>query len=408
MWKMNQKDGAKTNPVTQTAPIHMEADGLMSLWLNTRTVHGELKSIDHLGHLPQLLEVKVDELAGIKYIGGMRALLSFVDQEAAMKFLEEKRKWGEAFNWLKFGEPIDTKFESVAWVKILGLPLKLWNENNCKAIIKEFGKLLIPFGEIRNRTDLSCITLGITTDSVKRINEAVLVETEGRQIKIGVVEFEKDGWFPFRFEIEEQPFKSEPEKQEKTMEEKMEDSENGNLSGIPDNWNNDVEEGEITGEEEEVNKEKVVGNIPDNTPAQGKNTGGKVGGKRPLSPTAMSWNEEMDSQTVHGRVKEPAAMTMHGHAHPALNDAGQQSTPNGGPPSNGPYSIPLDWFGPFPSMDLRFNPSLNSAPLDSGKGPTRTPLKRRRVITQYRSPAAANPAPIQTVIGDLSNTPVPP
>ncbi|KAL4591816.1 hypothetical protein LXL04_004789 [Taraxacum kok-saghyz] len=279
--------------------IPLAADDSMTLWLNTMTLHGELLTRDHLSHLPVLIAMQCDKKVGARYIGGMKAFLSFEDQE-------------------------------VAWVKILGLPLRLWNEKIFKLIIRKFGEIFSPIDLIRERVDLSCMRLGIITDSRRRVNEDISVELEGNIHQIGLAEYEHEIWFPFRFDKTEHMYESEDGGDE-ANEPAMEDSKKDSDKAISDTWINDVEEGEITGEEE--------AHPPENTPGTGKKSRRNSGGRNQNSPTV---NTRLEADWGHHTSGIASESKTFGGLH------GNHSKDNNWGPIPPQYQIPLD-------LGLNFN-----------------------------------------------------
>ncbi|CAI9278586.1 unnamed protein product [Lactuca saligna] len=106
---------------------------------------------------------------------------------------------------------IDYKFECVVSARIVGLPIKLWSESNFSAIVEKFGKIIILFDHIAERLDLSVVKIGILIEEKKKINEVIRVEVGAEIFDVGVVGYEDELWFPFKFEDGDQPYQSEPD-----------------------------------------------------------------------------------------------------------------------------------------------------------------------------------------------------
>ncbi|KAI3509630.1 hypothetical protein L1887_25054 [Cichorium endivia] len=84
----------------------------------------------------------------------------------------------------------------MAWLKIVGLPLRLWDEANFTTICSRFGKVSCPFDCVSTRRDLSMGKVGILTSARRWINEKVQIMAGGQFHKVGVVEYTND-WCPF-------------------------------------------------------------------------------------------------------------------------------------------------------------------------------------------------------------------
>ncbi|CAI9290644.1 unnamed protein product [Lactuca saligna] len=88
-------------------------------------------------------------------------------------------------------------FDRMAWLKIVGLPVNLWNEENFYRIASEFDKAIEPVKIPPSIQDLSLGNICILIEK-KRINDEVLVEINRNIINVGVMESECD-WSPFPF-----------------------------------------------------------------------------------------------------------------------------------------------------------------------------------------------------------------
>ncbi|KAI3790507.1 hypothetical protein L2E82_03598 [Cichorium intybus] len=135
-------------------PICLKSDQNMIRWIKDYCLIGEAKTLHHLAHMPALISIHSEHRPSVKYVGGMLALISFDTYVNARRFLEGENNWKDIFKWLKWGDTVEEKFERVASVRIVGLPLQLWNEENYIAILAKFGKLVVPFDNIQERMDL--------------------------------------------------------------------------------------------------------------------------------------------------------------------------------------------------------------------------------------------------------------
>ncbi|CAI9269129.1 unnamed protein product [Lactuca saligna] len=224
----------------------------MDRWLKNLTLIGEAKSLDHLGHMPTLISIHCEHRPSVKYIGGMLALLSFESTVEAREFLENERNWTGTFKWLKMGSPeVNNKFERVTWIRLVGLPLRLWSNTNFSSIVGKFGKIVVPLDHITNRVDLSVAKIAITTEKLTKFNEEILVEADGQYYQVGIIEYEDEPWFPFKFDEEEQPYAdSDREGKDESMISESENSDsNDDEEGVSGTWINDIEEGEIAQED---------------------------------------------------------------------------------------------------------------------------------------------------------------
>ncbi|KAI3524010.1 hypothetical protein L1887_02597 [Cichorium endivia] len=97
---------------------------------------------------------------------------------------------------LNGGSKMVTKFERIAWIKIVEVPSEFWNNENFEKIASKFGKVMIPFEISGSSLDVSNGKVCICTESRNRINEERLITEGGRIFRIGVFEVD-ELWSPF-------------------------------------------------------------------------------------------------------------------------------------------------------------------------------------------------------------------
>ncbi|KAI3521228.1 hypothetical protein L1887_10689 [Cichorium endivia] len=226
--------GGRNNCSSPSIPLKVDTE--MNRWLKKSVLIGEAHSLNHIAtfHIHNKLGVIT------KYLGGgLNMALDFVHSKDAKDYLEDKSRWEIWFKWLKYGDEEDIRFERMAWLKIVGLPLRLWDEDNFSKIVGNFGRVVNPFDGIYDRRDLSMGKVGVVTSRRVWINEELLVEAGGKTFKVGVVEY-TDDWSPFH----EFPY-------DKTVEyedEAEEDEDEEESEGISETWvgmEDDREEGEF-------------------------------------------------------------------------------------------------------------------------------------------------------------------
>ncbi|KAL4580478.1 hypothetical protein LXL04_016672 [Taraxacum kok-saghyz] len=120
----------------------------------------------------------------------------------AKNFWEDSGRWKSSLTQLCWADTANIDTRRVAWVRIVGLPIRLWGQKNFTAITKQFGETIAPFDGLANRVDLSCAKIGILTEHRARINTEFHVACENEIMRVGVIEFDED-WFPFRFDPRE-------------------------------------------------------------------------------------------------------------------------------------------------------------------------------------------------------------
>ncbi|KAL4556260.1 hypothetical protein LXL04_038906 [Taraxacum kok-saghyz] len=202
-------------------------------WLGSHSLVGEAKLFDILCNLPSLISLEGFNVAEIKYLGGLQVLLQFKSEKAASVFKANRNIWLKWFSWVDVFGKRSVRFEGIAWIKIVGIPVIAWDESNFASIAGRFGKVLVNINPFWTFSDVSQGKVCILTASKKKINEEITVSIDGSLHRIGIFEVEDD-WGPFK------PF----------IVGSTEDSEeeNENDDGISDTFGGDemeLEEGEI-------------------------------------------------------------------------------------------------------------------------------------------------------------------
>ncbi|KAI3501194.1 hypothetical protein L1887_29056 [Cichorium endivia] len=140
--------------------------------------------------------------------------------------------------WLKHGEKQDLRYERLAWLKILGLPLRLWDEENFSRIVRNFGRVINPFENMKIRKDLSMGKVGILTSRRQWINEEITVMAGGEAFRIGVVEY-TDDWSPFKQCLYDKVVESDQEDEDQDGD--GEDELDEDCDGVSDTWRPDMQ-----------------------------------------------------------------------------------------------------------------------------------------------------------------------
>lgn len=103
----------------------------MAEWLhNPLTLVGEAHSLENLRKIPLFLRLGDEQAYGMKYLGGLMVGIRFRSPSDVSEFLSKKNIWNTWFKDFKHGNTINGKFDRLAWLKIVELPVSLWNEEN--------------------------------------------------------------------------------------------------------------------------------------------------------------------------------------------------------------------------------------------------------------------------------------
>ncbi|KAI3788027.1 hypothetical protein L2E82_00627 [Cichorium intybus] len=104
---------------------------------------GEIIDIDKLRSLPLLIDDEGIPDVKAYYYGGLYVMLHFGMSTNAKGFLENELCWKKLFKWLKPGaHAMDLKFQRLAWLRMVGLPLHFCDSGNIKKIVTRFGDLV--------------------------------------------------------------------------------------------------------------------------------------------------------------------------------------------------------------------------------------------------------------------------
>ncbi|KAL4569955.1 hypothetical protein LXL04_025604 [Taraxacum kok-saghyz] len=170
-------------PQTSTPPLLLKNITEIQSWTSSFTLIGEAKNYD--------------DIAELKYIGGMQIVIKFKTVTATDNFKQNKNFWLKWFVDVKNYDGKAGSFERVAWIKITGIPSIAWDEVNFAAIGTSFGKVIHNHNNFWDSQDVSHAKLCILTTSRKRINEEITVIVDRVSLRIGIFEVEDD-WVPFQ------------------------------------------------------------------------------------------------------------------------------------------------------------------------------------------------------------------
>ncbi|KAI3497060.1 hypothetical protein L1887_39441 [Cichorium endivia] len=209
--------------------------------------------------------------------------------------------------------------------------------------MSRYGSIIAPFDDLYHRIDMSAVKIGVLTTSRMRINEDVTCNFEGKNLKVGVVEFDED-WYPFRFE----PL-TEDDNLESSEDEMDEDSD-----GISDTWvadaDNEKEEGEIIPEVGDPADESNDGHINNNLEAS------EMVGHR-SSAGVDSRNEGKTTQsTPVGEPRPRATSRVEVEATEAINVVSSMNVPPQQPPMTDQLERVQIAAQPNPSTPVSPNP----------------------------------------------------
>ncbi|KAM0069818.1 hypothetical protein Hdeb2414_s0001g00005991 [Helianthus debilis subsp. tardiflorus] len=105
-------------------------------------VVGRAVDLETLVDIDRLLTIAKFVVANVQYLGGLSVLISFHEEESANRFLSVKNIWEPWFSKLDPWKGQTLPFERVAWLKLTGIPLHLFEGDVLSQVGAVFGKVL--------------------------------------------------------------------------------------------------------------------------------------------------------------------------------------------------------------------------------------------------------------------------
>ncbi|KAM0028601.1 hypothetical protein Hdeb2414_s0018g00515841 [Helianthus debilis subsp. tardiflorus] len=103
---------------------------------------GRTVDLETLVYFDRLLRIANIIVANIQYLRGLSVLITFHDEASASSFLELKDVWKPWFSKLDLWNGQTLPLERVAWLKLCGIPLHLFDADVLSQVGEAFGKIL--------------------------------------------------------------------------------------------------------------------------------------------------------------------------------------------------------------------------------------------------------------------------
>ncbi|KAK9052503.1 hypothetical protein SSX86_029132 [Deinandra increscens subsp. villosa] len=169
--------------------------GHMVVRLGDFTVIGKVKNFDVLDNFITDLDGKLGNALSVRYVGGMRLMISFLNNEDAKDYCEDKTKWGKWFHSMVLWTEGYKEFERVARIKIYGVPLAIWTAETFEKIASRYGKIVHFDGIDWTNSNFAYCELDILVKSGARIKESMLLEKGNDRFMVWISETDFD-WRP--------------------------------------------------------------------------------------------------------------------------------------------------------------------------------------------------------------------
>ncbi|KAD7478955.1 hypothetical protein E3N88_02091 [Mikania micrantha] len=156
---------------------------------------GQTKDLITLDGIVDILESLGLNGGEIKYVGGLRVLITFCSPSIAKKFLEKKVELNGWFKILNNGMGKFTILKELLLSKYTDFQYHYRTQSSLIWWGERFGRILQGSSASYNDSNLLCKNLLILTSSLSRINENLLIDWGGRRFNILVTEDAED-WLP--------------------------------------------------------------------------------------------------------------------------------------------------------------------------------------------------------------------
>ncbi|KAM0000278.1 putative RNA recognition motif domain, nucleotide-binding alpha-beta plait domain superfamily [Helianthus debilis subsp. tardiflorus] len=163
--------------------------------LHGLTVVGRTVNLETLVDIDRLFSIAKIIVANIQYIGSLSLLISFHDEESVNRFLELKNIWEPWFTKLDPWRGQTPPLERVAWLKLSGIPLHLFESDVMGQVGEMFGKVLHVPKSFEEDQDLLIARVGVLIGHSSMIKDEVILKWKNRSFRIWIEE-DHEVWEP--------------------------------------------------------------------------------------------------------------------------------------------------------------------------------------------------------------------
>ncbi|KAJ0800560.1 hypothetical protein HanPI659440_Chr03g0104491 [Helianthus annuus] len=137
----------------------------------------------------------IKEKVDIKYVGGLWVVLVFGDQEIAQEFFRGKQVWESCFDTLENWGGQLIPVERIAWLKIYGVPLCLYDDGVFNVIGSKFGTVIQSANVNEQENDFSHVMIAVLRNSVDKVHQFIKLKWKNDVVSV-LVEEEVGEWVP--------------------------------------------------------------------------------------------------------------------------------------------------------------------------------------------------------------------
>ncbi|KAI3803366.1 hypothetical protein L1987_31517 [Smallanthus sonchifolius] len=120
-----------------------------------RALVGRCVDVVTLTKLSLILDEVGFKFESLSYLGGLSILIKFEEVELRLELLNNPDAWSSWFSSLVIWQGQEFKFERIAWVKVLGVPLHLSTNSVFDSIAGKFGEVVMASQVSGGDSDLS-------------------------------------------------------------------------------------------------------------------------------------------------------------------------------------------------------------------------------------------------------------
>ncbi|KAJ0691876.1 hypothetical protein HanPI659440_Chr15g0579781 [Helianthus annuus] len=171
---------------TKTVVVDNQVNGFHGL--HGKALIARMLDLDALRSIHIILNEICLGLGRVQYLGGLSVLISFEDKETETTVLEAVREVLGRFSSVDYWEGQSLGYDRLAWLKIMGIPLQLINNEVIDAVGGVFGKIVHRVKRPDDDGDLSFEYIGVLVSDGKQICEEVTLVWRERKFKVWVSE----------------------------------------------------------------------------------------------------------------------------------------------------------------------------------------------------------------------------
>ncbi|KAD7477719.1 hypothetical protein E3N88_00855 [Mikania micrantha] len=216
----------------------------------------EVKEVWMLNEITSIVRSMGVMNAEFRYLWGLKVLITFNSTvEARRLVLEGKEQWSKHFVNLEVWDGQLIKFERIAWLKIMGTPIHLWDARVFNQIGESIGKVVIKSEASLEDGNLGYDKFGVLLQHGDQINRKCLLMAGGVSFECWVHEM-TETWFPTWHQVEKNVKDLEGNIEDKNSPDKLHFATAGEVPStndqmIGDEWENE-ESGVGGGTHEEI------------------------------------------------------------------------------------------------------------------------------------------------------------